>query len=501
MNLFALRIDRKLIISGVFFVLFLLLSSRNSFAASLSSVKDTISTSRPSASAPLDANQAASVGQVTIKDNGSFYLASDSATLLADIGQTQDIVRVASMSASNTPAANQRVVYLGSAPSNTHHNGTAFIVPVTAMHTITFTTATAIPVGGKIILTFPGASGSTTASPSASTFSFNGLTTALAPANITYKLHTGGTATCTFVVAAPTITCTTAVDIISAGSVVTFLIGCADAGTNSATCTTQSPRFINPTKSAAAGVADIWKLSIITQDSGLVTLDSSTIAIGTIESVTVRATVDPSLTFTITGLNNGDAANLSNAGCSYADTMNSGLNSSSTEVNLGVLSNTPPINTLLRNLAGQRIDITTNGSNGYTLTATSSGHLVNPETGYFLNDGNGSATPLSFPASDDFFGLHACGDDVPSNFTESGGGGIDCDAQPSGSGGTTECRYSWPTATTAISVASDATGPIGINAGSNGDGVTSISYAAGVDAGVPPGQYRSIITYVATPAF
>ncbi len=496
-----MRMDRRLILSGVFFILFLLISARHSYAASLSNAKDTISTSRPSASAPLDANQAASDGQVTIKDNGSFYLASDSAKLLADTGQTENSVIVASMSAANTPAANQRVVYLGTSPANTHHNGTAFIVPITAMHTISFTTATAIPIGGKIILTFPGSTGSTTASPSASTFAFNGLTSANAAANITYNLHAAGTATCSFVVAAPAITCTTATSIIGAGSVVTFLIGCADTASNSATCTTQSPRFINPTKSAGSGVADIWKIAITTQDSGSVTLDSSTIAIGTIESVTVRATVDPSLTFTITGLNNGDAANLSNAGCSYADTMNSGLNSSSTEVNLGVLSNTPAINTLLRNVAGQRIDITTNGSNGYVLTATSSGHLVNPETGYFLNDSNGAA-PLSFPASDDFFGLHACGADVPTNFTESGGGGgIDCDAQPSGSGGTTECRYAWPTATTAISVATDSTGPIGIGAGSNGDGVTSISYAAGVDAGVPPGQYRSIITYVATPAF
>lgn len=495
-----MRMDRKLILSGVFFVLFLILSARHSYAASLSNAKDTITTSRPSASAPLDANQAASDGQLTIKDNGSFYLASDSAILQADTGQTLNSVVVASMSAANTPAANQRVVYLGSTPANTHHNGTAVIVPITAMHTISFTTATAIPIGGKIILTFPGTTGVNTSSPSASTFSFNGMVNGTS--SISYKIHASGTATCTtLVVSAPSITCTTTGAIVPAGTAVTFLIGCADANTNTATCTTQAQRLINPTKSAAAGVADIWKVAITTQDSGSVTLDSSTIAIGTIESVTVRATVDPSLTFTITGLNNGDAANLSNAGCSYADTMNSGLNSTSTEVNLGVLSNTPAVNTLLRNVAGQRIDITTNGSNGYVLTATSSGHLVNPETGYFLNDSNGG-TPLSFPASDDFFGLHACGDDAPTNYTESGGGGgIDCDAQPSGSGGVTECRYAWPTATTAITVASDATGPIGIGAGSNGDGVTSISYAAGVDAGVPPGQYRSIITYVATPAF
>src|SRR5205085_914820 len=175
-----------------------------------------------------------------------------------------------------------------------------------------------VPASGKIIITFPGAA-DTSASASASTFAFNGLTSGNAAANISYKLD--GTRTCTFTVAAPVITC--AVDsggAIAAGTTITFLIGCADASTNETTCTTQSPRLINPTKTVTAGTADIWSVNVKTQDSGSADLDSGKTAIGTVETVQVRASVDSSFTFTIAGIANSTAINTGNAtGCTNTE--------------------------------------------------------------------------------------------------------------------------------------------------------------------------------------
>lgn len=68
-------------------------------AATLPSASDTATTSRPSASAPLTSNQAANDTQVNVFDNGSFFIASDTATLRGDTGETTStVLPVASMS-------------------------------------------------------------------------------------------------------------------------------------------------------------------------------------------------------------------------------------------------------------------------------------------------------------------------------------------------------------------------------------------------------------------
>lgn len=54
--------------------------------------------------------------------------------------------------------------------------------------------------------------------------------------------------------------------------------------------------------------------------------------------------------------------------------------------------------------------------------------------------------------------------------------------------------------TNPITIASDTVGPIG-NSLVAGNGLVSMSYAAGADAAVPPGQYTTVVTYVATPTF
>ena len=470
-----------LLLLGVFF-------TQKANAASLTAVSDTITTSRPSASAPLAADQAASAGQVTIFDNGSYFIASDSAVLWNSTGETLNTVNIASMSAANTPSAGQRIVYFTNTAANTHHNGDPISVAVTAKHTISFTTISSIPSGGKIIITFPGA-GNNTASPSATTFAFNNL----AAANVTFS----GTSACPtgqIVVSAPTITCTTNASI-AGSTTITIAIG------------SSTPALVNPTRSpsqACVGsttcTADTWKIAINTQDAGSVTLDTGSAKVATIDSVQVQGTVEPTITFTITGFASGTDVNggsVTNGGCGTSILSNSGITATATFVDLGSFG--PGF----LNKAIQGLTVSTNGASGYAITATSSGRFINPATGQFFQDantGNGltaNDTPvpnlISVSPNSQTFGIHPCGTrtaGINSNQWVNAG------TAPDNSNGTAKFSNPWNTGTNAFynTVASYTGGPVASE-------TTGVVYAGTITATTPPGVYRTVYTYVATATF
>lgn len=465
-----MRIYSSLIIV-VLAVIFVLLP-KSAEAATLINAKDTITTSRPSPSTPITAGAGTSI--LTVINNGSRFLASDSAKIVNNTTHLQDLT-IASQSAALT------TVYT-TANSSASVNATSVLyAPITAMHVIQFTTATQIPSSGDILITFPG-SANTTASPSATTFAFNGITST--------QLASNNANTCTWTVSAPTIECQTN-STINAGTVVTLLIGCT--AQSSGSCTTQAPRLVNPTKSATAGTADVWKVNIQTRDASNNPLDDATVSIGTIDSVQVRATVDPTLTFTIAGVANGSAVNTGNTtGCTATENTNAGITPTSTIVNLGVVgSSTTSTNTAFGNIAAQLITVTTNATNGYSLTATSSGQLRNNANGFAFAS---NTTPTAFPSGTHYFGLSACGLDV----NTSTWGNANCSTHITGS--TNACKYGWPTQTSAVTLASDTSGPVG-NVISTGNGITSVRYAAATDVTVPAGDYEAAVTYVATATF
>ncbi len=437
----------------------------------LANLKDTITTSRPSASSPLTADEGTSSSIIDIANNGSRYFASDSAKIVRTSSGAQIVggLFVASQSADLTD------VYLTTTTGTAAQAATDVLVTnITALHTIQFTTATAIPTSGTIVITFPGGA-SNIASPSATTFSFNGMSTSN-PSDVLFN-----NATCSSVtVSAPTITCTLSGGV-SASTTVTVLIGCTSQ--SSGACTVQAPRLINPIKTNSAGNRDLWTVNVKTTD-GAADLDTGKALIGIIESVEVKAAVDNSLTFTITGgFSSGTAINNGNStGCTNSETVTSsvGATSTSTLVDLGILT------TSAINIHAQRINITTNGLGGYTLTATSSGHLINNATGYFIPD---STTPTAMTAGTAWFGLHACGLDVASGTWGTGA-----------TGGGAGALYGWPTKTTAVTLATDSTGPVDTSL-ATGNGITSVEYAATVSAAIPAGAYQAYVTYVATPTF
>lgn len=481
--LYSFSLKLGIIFAGVL-ILLLFMTVKSTYAASLSSASATLTTSRPSPSSPLSANAAAGAGQISVFDNASRYLASDSAKVIrASGGVITNTELIASQSGALT------TVYLADTLGTAAGAGAdVLFVPITSMHSISFTLATTVPSGGDIVISYPGAANNT-ASPSATTFAFNNLQT-------TQVVSEPAAACNTVSVSSPSVTCTTNA-IVAAGTRVTVLLGCT--AQTSGSCTAQVPRLINPTKnSQTAGAADIWKIGILTRDAADVTLDNSTVSIGTVESVTVRATIDPTLTFTITGVTSGAVNTGNSTGCGQTENVNSGISATATEVGLGVLSVAPAVDIQIRNIAAQLLTVTTNGANGYSITATSSGHLRSPSTGFFLND---SLSPATFPASGHYFGLHACGRDADRESTRwtTVAADSNCATEITGSGGTL-CKYGWPTETSPIVIAQDTSGPVG-NTVVAGNGLTSVSYAATQDVTLPPGEYQTVVTYVATPSF
>ncbi len=478
----------KVIIKNLFFsLIFLLLIGplfiQKANAASLISVSDTLTTSRPSAAAPLSANLAANSGQAQIFDNGSFFLASDSAVIYPDTGETAaPAVNVASMSATGVPSSTNRIVYFTNTFTQSRHQGDVLITNVTAKHTIKFTTVSTIPVNGYIVITFPGAA-QNTASPSATGFSFNNL----ANTNVTFS---GGGVNCTgtnLTVSAPTITCHTSAQV-NGGSTITATVG------------SNTPQLINPAKTPnnPAGTADAWKVTIQTQDNNQVNLDYAALRVGTIEAVTVQALVEPTITFTIAGIPDNTTFNSVNASCALNggnDKTNSGIGASATNVNLGLL------NSGNINASGQTLTVSTNGSSGYAITATSSGHFINPASGFFLTDANGGSltandtpVPGGITAGTADFGISPCGSHVPtSSPTYGGASGVVFNGA---SASTALFTNPWNTGTNSYyaTITSYTGGPV-----SNDQ--TVIRYAAAVSGTTPAGVYTTTISYVATATF
>jgi hypothetical protein len=513
MRLFSLTFILALLFYAVVFTAV----SQEAQAATLTSASDTITTSRPSPSSPLNAALGSTDTQATIFNNGSRYLASDSAKLIRK--STDTLLDTSTIVASQSSALT--TVFFSEQAGTAGQAGTdVLFVPITAMHRVAFTVVGAVPNTGDIFMTFPNlATGDSNneASPSATTFQMNNLDADDVTLIKVLDDDTDITANTTISLTNPTgngdgadLTITIDTGSIAAGSVVEIFIGCSTVG--GGTCTAQTPRVINPTKTAAAGTADTWKIAVQTRNGSDVLIDSATVAVATIDSVQILATVDPTLTFTIAGVGNGVDVNTGNTtGCLQDEDTNAGTAATATVVNLGILGNTPTaVDTKVSNIAAQLLTVTTNGSGGYSLTATSAGQLRDFSSGFAINS---STTPTAFPASAPrhWFGFHACGLDtynatIGTTFWNTTASNTECGSCISGSTtcpdstpGTNVCKYGWPTTTTSLTLASDSTGPIGT--ASDGNGLVSVSYASGVDANVPGGSYQTYVTYVATATF
>lgn len=449
-------------------------------AASLLNASASATTSRPSPSSPITLPDPMAVGTSSARvfNNLSTFLSSDSAKFFNN-GSFSETLTVA------TTSADRQTIFFTSGATAAHNRTSVITAPITAMHQFVFTTQTAIPVSGTIEISYPTAVAGDTvqSSPSASTWMFNGLSTS----NIKQKLSQSA-ATCSWTtsgnvngtgVQTPKAICTVATASIPAGTTIWIWIGCSSF-TNGTSCATQNPNLINPTSITARGSADIKSINVTTYDvSGGNVLDTSTLNMGTIESVFVVAHVDPTFTFRIDGVAASTDLNTVCSGLTGATYItNATYPSTSTDVNLGTITSGGTT------YAAQKMSITSNTSVGYTITATSSGFLLNPPTGKYVVNTQGNVTANNTPA--------------PVVMPGTGGFGISaCDSSSRVSTsiwGTTAPKFANPSQNfyyTLVNYAGSLSGT---------DTIYAV-YGAQAQATTPPGDYWEIMTYTASVAF
>ena len=130
--------------------------------------------------------------------------------------------------------------------------------------------------------------------------------------------------------------------------------------------------LINPSPSSGntEGVASVFTYILRQGDSGGLIVDSTVGKIAVVESVRITATVDPTLSFTI---DNSGATSVGSTACGVGVSLASGaVNTTGDQVVFGSLaigSNT--------NKLAQRLTVTTNGINGYVVTAYEARTMTN----------------------------------------------------------------------------------------------------------------------------
>ncbi len=477
---------RSALICAVFLILVVVssLGAKKAEALSLINASASASTSRPSPSSPLNSPDPLNIGSsnVTVFDNVSTFLSSDSAKFFNN-GSFSENVTIA------TTSANKLTAFFTQPTTIKHDKASVLAVPITAMHTFAFTPQTAIPIGGKIIISYPALAASDTnqASPSANSWTFNGLSNST---DIQMKTSLG-TATCSWAITGnsagntPTLTCTTATATIPAGATIWVFVGCtaATADAQGGRCTTQKPLLINPTNTTTRGTATVKSVTVSTQDGSSNILDQATLKLGTIESVFVVAHVDPTFTFTIDGVAaSTDMHTSQTCSTSYANiSTNANFASTPTEVNLGTI--TAAGNTY----AAQQMTVTSNTASGYSITATSSGFLLNPPNGSYIVNAQGNVTGNNTPA--------------PAVISTGGSGGYGIN--PCDAGGRVNTT-TWGQATPKFANPSPQYYYTLVNYNGSlpqsGDVIYSV-YGARAGNTTPPGDYWQVITYTASVTF
>ncbi len=244
----------------------------------------------------------------------------------------------------------------------------------------------------------------------------------------------------------------------------------------------------NPAKVESEGVADTYTVDLATRDDADEKIENGQVMVAIVEAITVRATVNASLTFDVTGVNNGEEVN----------TETTDVDTEATRIPFGILEPDVP------KVAAQDLAVATNASDGFTVTIFQDGNMVNAdgdEISSFKDN-----TPVATSAAESWASPSATLDehDTYGHF-----GFTSEDTQVSDScltdpGTPSEDVYFdgsvWAGFdNTDVEEVMCHVGP------SDGEtehkGTTRIGFQAEVSALQPAGEYKNTLTYIATPTF
>jgi hypothetical protein len=227
-------------------------------------------------------------------------------------------------------------------------------------------------------------------------------------------------------------------------------------------------------------------LTISSYSTGGTTLyDYSTFRVAIVNSVTVTATVQASLTFTISGVTSTTVPYVNGAALTGSSTYNT--------IAFGIL--TPGVEKTF----GQRLNVTTNANYGYSVTVAqnqnltaSNGATIAP----FENGAAASTTPLIWAAPSGTLGSFKTYGHfgITSADTSLSGGGVDAGTKNPFSG--TKYKGFW--GTTPIEVMYHNGPSDGLAAGI---GSSTVAYSIQISPLQQAGDYTNTLTYVCTPTY
>ena len=322
-------------------------------SANLTSVADTLSTSRLSYYSQLSGAHTVGATLLTVKTSG--VPSTTTANLFAgDTVMIGDAATATSYTVDDIFDTDEFQITAGLGSGDVE-DGDVIIATRSATHTVTFATATAIPNGAIRVLIPYGTNANNDGIPNHDGFDY-GVTAPSLTAPTGGGVTSWETATAT---ASADTGCTAGNHCFEAryngtnnvNASLTFTIGGAN-------------KLINPAPGAShtAGTADTYSVTIQQLRDRLnnyAVADSTVVKIAVIESVRVTATVDPSLTFTIAG-----AA----SGASRCGTTTD-VTTTATGVPFGSVS------LAAFNDASQTLSAVTNGAGGYAVTMISDDQL------------------------------------------------------------------------------------------------------------------------------
>lgn len=364
------------------FYVFLLKTPRIVSAGTLTTAKDTLSNSRLTFRGKVSGsigsgNTTVTVASSSNPDNDLLNLFPRDTICFPDAG-LNGCVGNAQYTIATIPSQSGQTFALSAALTTALDSTNFAISTQSAIHTITFVTASAVNAGSfrVIIPAFTNSStttidgfGDSGSSISNSGFDLNGINTAPG----TYITCAGGSGSYN----TPTVTLPGSsasgeheincpfTNTIASGQTITITIG------------TAGKKIVNPapiTSGHTRGTADVYTVTIRELDGSSNIVDTADVKIAPIEGVLVSATVDTSLTFTIAGV---DTASVSTCG----RTASASTGATSTATTVPFHSITSP-NTAY-NMA-QLLTVSTNSTSGYAVTTE--------ENGVLSIDGLGSTT-------------------------------------------------------------------------------------------------------------
>ncbi len=349
--------NKHTVLSGLIFVLITALvlfapsQFRKAQSANLTSVSDTLSTSKLSFYGLMGSGN--TIGSTLVIINTTTAPSTSSTQLASPSASTVKIGTRGYTISSTTPNGDESKFEITTAlQSGDQTAGVPIIATSSASHTVKFVTAAGVPNGSIRVLVqaTTNTSSSNDGIPDGDGFDFNVTAPSVkCPADVgaTYDFVAG----------------TASAQAVTVNSVKYHVFECRYSGVGAASQSfTADPivvtSLINPAPASghAVGTSDAYSVIVQNVDSTYTLIDQTAIKVGAIEAVRITATVAPQITFRIAGIPSGSSGNNT---CG----SNTDVTTTPQSVPFGQVSITSFSN------AAHALDVSTNAVGGYAVTA------------------------------------------------------------------------------------------------------------------------------------